>query len=242
MILWFKPIVFCCVAVLIGAGCAPQYANPSFPIEPDEAKSRLDDLKSSKKRLDRPLILLGGFLDPGIGPATYRKVLGKFLEGEMIAISFADRSSFESCRERVIARVDENFPTDDPDRTIEVDVIGESMGGLVAMFCALDDPQLGRTLRIRNLYTIASPLRGARLAERAPFLLNSMQRDMKPGSALYQRIENSPIDYQIYSYTRLDDDIVGEMYTSAPNRGVWWVENLPGQPAHFGALFSVARE
>lgn len=223
-------------AISLGAGCQSSYPNPSFPIDLKEARGRLNDLQLSRRKLDRPLLVLGGFLDPGIGPSTYRKLLGLYVEGEIIPMSFADRGSFESCRERVIARVDEKFPTDDPSATVEVDVIGESMGGLIAMFSALDDPQLGRRLRIRNLYTISSPLRGAKMTLRLPLLLNSMQRNMKPGSLLYQRMEKSEIDYQIFSYTRLEDDIVGEEFASAPHRGVWWVDNPPGEPAHIGAM------
>lgn len=224
------------VMIALCVGCASTYPNPSFPIDSKEARTRLDELKKSKKQLERPLLVLGGFLDPGIGPATYRKVLGQYVEGDIITMSFANQSSFEACRERVISGVDQKFPTVDPDQTIEVDVLGESMGGLVAMFSALDDPELGRRLRIRNLYTISSPLRGAKLAQRSPFLFNSMQKNMKPGSPLYQKIESSRIDYQIFSYTRLNDDIVGEEFASAADHGVWWVDNPHGEPAHVGAM------
>src|SRR5688572_23304286 len=84
------------------SGCTSKYPNPSFPISPDEAKARLEELKSSKKPLTRPLLVLGGFFDPGIGTAAYRRLLSGYVEGDIIPINFADRLSFESCRQRVI--------------------------------------------------------------------------------------------------------------------------------------------
>ena len=52
----------------------------------------------------------------------------------------------------------------DDSTTYEVDVIGQSMGGLIAVYAALDDPTLGKRVKIRRLYTICSPLQGAKLA------------------------------------------------------------------------------
>ncbi|HQY89820.1 MAG TPA: hypothetical protein PK402_14295, partial [Tepidisphaeraceae bacterium] len=195
------------------------------------------ELKSTKKQLDRPLIVLGGYLDPGIGTFLMERTLKQYVEGEIITVTFLDCFSFEACRERVMQMMDERFPNDDPNETVEVDVIGESMGGLIGVYSAMSDPELGKRLRIRNLYTISSPLTGATVAELAPFTLYSLQRDMKPGSEFYAKLAEAEADYQLFSYTRLDDEIVGEQYTSAPGRGVWWVDNPSGERSHVGAMF-----
>src|SRR5579871_3165746 len=48
------------------AGCATQKANPSFPMPLDQAREDLKRMESSPRLLDRPLVVVGGFLDPGI--------------------------------------------------------------------------------------------------------------------------------------------------------------------------------
>src|SRR3954463_15679345 len=57
-----------CAITLIAwiAGCASDPINPSFPTNLETAKSDLKRIESSPQPLDRPLVVVGGFLDPGI--------------------------------------------------------------------------------------------------------------------------------------------------------------------------------
>jgi len=200
-----------------------------------EASARLDRYADDRVKLDRPLVILGGFLDIGWGPAIYKSRLQKYFDGRIIVITFFDLYDFESCRNRVWARVDKELGVVSKDYTVEVDVIGQSMGGLVGMFSEIDEPTLSKRLNIKRLYTISSPLQGSRLAAKLP-AINNLHRDMRPRSDFYKRLFKHPIDYELVSYTRLNDQTVGEEYAAAPGRRVWWVDNPTGEPSHVGAF------
>lgn len=247
------------LAVITGASCTPDrpannslqavtplpiasprphqpFANPSFPISSDEAQHRLLELQKQPKKLERPLVILGGFLDPGFGPDRWKRSLGNVVSGQIITITFADLYSFQSFRERVVKTLDDALGPASPTETAEVDVIGQSMGGLVALYSALNDPALGKRVRIHSLFTISSPLTGAKLAMLTPFNVFSYQADMRPDSNLYRRINKQKFNFPIYSYTRLDDTTVGEMFASLPGLGLWWLDNPPGERAHVGVF------
>jgi pimeloyl-ACP methyl ester carboxylesterase len=213
---------------------APLDFNPSFPITAVEARERMRDLQAQPKPLQRPLVILGGFLDPGFGPDRWKAVIDRSVDGTIITITFSDLYSFQSFRERVVKTLDEQVGDVDPDQTVEVDVIGQSMGGLTALYSSLDDPKLGKRLRIKRLFTISSPLTGSKLAMLTPFNVFAYQADMRPESLLLRRITAAKYDFPIYSYTRLDDTTVGEMFASLPGIGVWWLDNPPGERAHIG--------
>jgi len=227
-------------AVLIAlSGCAATATTPpngSFTATPAEAKLALSEMRRDPKPLDRPLVVLGGFMDFGVGPAMYVRRLAPHVDGRCVTVVYPTATSFDETRRRTVAAVDRAFGRGtDPDQTVEVDVVGQSMGGLVAMHAALRDPTLGRRLNVRRLYTISSPLQGAKLAQRAGYLA-PLHRDMRPGSRLYRRLASEPIDYELVSYTRLDDRTVGERFAAAAGRGVYWLANPPGQVAHWGAF------
>lgn len=213
--------------------------NPSFPITVDEASRKLAVEAKAPKKLDRPLIILGGFLDIGIGPTFYANRLERYVSGDILRVAFFDCADFPSCRQRIVDRIDHAFGEFSGRETIEVDVIGQSMGGLVGFYSAMNDPRLGKRLKIRRLYTISSPLQGANRAERMPKFLDvwPLVRDMRPGSALYDRIAKAKFDFDLISYTLTDDHVVGERYASLPGRGVWWLDSTPIGNAHAGADF-----
>jgi hypothetical protein len=59
---------------------------------------------------------------------------------------------------------------------------------------------------------------------------------MRPGSELSKRLADAPRDYELVSYTRLGDQIVGEQFASLPGTALWWVPGVPGQSSHAGAF------
>lgn len=210
--------------------------NPSFPVTREQASTLLKAEAVAPRQLDRPLVILGGFLDFGVGPLYQAKRLSPYVRGEPIRISFADCITFEACRHRVVNTLDRLLGEAGPKETVEVDVIGQSMGGLVAMFSAMDDPSLGKRVHIRKLFTIASPLQGASRAARIPINVMPLARDMRPGSDFYAKLATHPIDYDIASYTRLDDWAVGERFAAAAGHSVYWVDTPPFESAHVGAF------
>jgi pimeloyl-ACP methyl ester carboxylesterase len=153
-------------------------------------------------------------------------------------VSFTFCNTFDACRQRVIATVEKEFPSADPNQTVEVDVIGLSMGGLVGRYCATLPSTAGdKRLRIHTLYTAASPHRGALRAEQWPRLLK-MQGDMTPGSDFYRRLEAAEreVSYELVPYVRLGDTTDGPQYAAPTGRTPWWVPNRPGDFAHVGTM------
>src|SRR6185369_10092730 len=115
------------------------------------------------------------------------------------AISYTFGTRFDTLARTVIERVEATWPSDNPEETVEVDVVGVSMGGLVARWAALPPADrfregaahnpgaTGKRLRIRNLYTLGTPHRGAILANLiAP---DPIARDMRAGSGFLRTLD-----------------------------------------------------
>src|SRR5687767_10723716 len=150
-------------ALILFGGCTAP-ANPSFPLTVSDAQGALKEMASDPKALARPVVVLGGYHDPGLGALVWGREVRRWSRGaRVIDVSFALHRDFEQCRRDVIAAVDDALPSDNPEATTEVDVIGVSMGGLVARYAAVPRPG-ERRLRIARLFTIAAPHRGAAMA------------------------------------------------------------------------------
>lgn len=231
--------VFTLLSALGCAATAAEQTNPSFPITREEAAAMLRaEAKTKPVPLDRPLVICGGIIDPGFGPAFYANEVSNYVGGKpIVRVAFADCVSFPSCRRRLVNAIDQQLGKGtDPDATIEVDVIGQSMGGLVARYSAVDDPSLGRRVKIRRLFTISSPLNGAIRAGMMPLNLMDIVRDMRPGSAFYADLAKHPADYEVVSYSRLRDPIVGERYAALPGHTPYWLDGPWWDPPHNGAF------
>jgi pimeloyl-ACP methyl ester carboxylesterase len=194
-----------CVVVVVS--CAgPEPRNPDFPLLLDEAREQMATLESEPGHLARPVIVLAGYLAPGIGSWETARALEQLVgDARIVTVSFFFCGSFESCREKVIAAVDAAFPNSDPCWTTEVDVVALSMGGLVARDAAATptDSEQPRRLRIARLFTIGSPHRGARLAAIPCFL--RIHKDMRIGSAFIERLDRvyAQREFELYPYTQL---------------------------------------
>jgi hypothetical protein len=256
------------LAAILAAGCAarPKGVNSSFPLTAEAARADLARIARDRRPLDRPVVVLGGFADPGLGGWVVGAELRRYVRDErIVTVSFVFCDSFDACRRRVIDAVDRAFPTDDPNQTVEVDVIGLSMGGLVGRYCAADfgtpvgemapsdstssplTPALSlkgrgsnapRRLRVHTLFTASSPHLGAVRAERLPKVMR-MQEDMTPGSEFLRRLEeaeNRAAPREIVPYVRAGDDVVGAANAAPRGRVAWWVPNPPGEFAHVGAM------
>jgi pimeloyl-ACP methyl ester carboxylesterase len=200
--------------------------NPSFPITADQAHQVLQASVNNPKPLDRPLVIVGGFADPGFAAAMLASDFKAYTHDDrVIGISLGFSIREEEFRTRIMDAVDKAFPGNDPNLTTDVDVIGYSMGGLSARDAALF-PTNGRRLRIHRLFTISSPHRGAVCTSRVPFTVMKLQEQMTPGSAFLNSINNSAdanSQFPIYSYVCLGDDEVGAENASPPGMAVWWV-------------------
>jgi pimeloyl-ACP methyl ester carboxylesterase len=194
-------------------------------------------MRKSPKPFERPVLVLGGYQDPGLGPAAVCARLRSIAGGQrIIGVSYFFDGTFDECRHDVLAEIERACPSPDPGQTQEVDVIGLSMGGVVARYCAIDKPG-ERRLRIHQLFTISSPHRGAAGATALP-AMTRLHRDLCEGSAFLAALdaaEGAHRDYPIVPYVRLGDWIVGVRDAAPRGQSPWWVSTPPMENPHLGA-------
>ncbi len=230
------PTILLCVAL---AGCSSGPPNPSFPVTTRQAKTILREMRADPRPLDRPVVVIAGLLDPGLAVSSMAGTLRKATNGgdDVTTVTFFSLTTgtFDGCRDYLIRSVDEAFGDNGTDQTIEVDVIGFSMGGLVARHASRprDD---GKRLAIRRLFTICTPHRGARMADLPT--LDRRAKDMRAGSPFLAELDEAlaEADYELYTYTRLGDWIVGEENAAPPGETPWWVPTPPFSFAHLNAV------
>lgn len=206
-----------------------------------DANHELGLMAGSPKTLPRPVVLVAGWMDPGTVPIQLRRRLESCtLSPQTAGASFFFTASFPACREKLVRAVESKWPSGNADETIEVDVIAHSMGGLVSRYSSLPRgtagfPErltpTGKRLKIRNLYTIATPHTGAAVAWLSFF--DPKARDMKPGSPFLIALEKTRrLQPTIYAYGRGGDWVAGLRHTSLPDAPFQWVPWSPGSLSH----------
>lgn len=216
-------------------GCAARPINSSFAASESEAKQIIDEIEENARPLDRPVVVMAGWADPGfvnsywVGQLRKAGAVGERVRG----FKFVFKGDFDKCRDHVVSAVQAAWPSDDPAWTNEVDVIAFSMGGLVARYCASprfvaadsdEDSRDKRRLKIRNLYTISTPHLGAVMAGVPTF--DRRVIDMRAGSDFLRHLDEAlaDADYTLTAYTRLGDPIVGTTRTAPLGVTAWWVD------------------
>lgn len=222
--------------LLLESCCVGETRNPDFPLTFQEARERFTSLEKTPGQLQRPVVILGGYLDPGLGSWWVKRELRRLLgPGPLLNVNFFFCCSFAECREKLLREVEAAFPCDDPRRTTEVDVVALSMGGLVARHAAVapdhNDAERKR-LRIARLFTISSPHRGANLAAIPCFL--TLHTDMHKESEFLAQLalEYARRDYELYPYARLRDWIVGAENTAPEGETPLWLSPRAFTPSH----------
>ena len=217
-------------------GCASDPVNPSFPTQLEAAKDDLKRIEASPMSLDRPLVVVGGFLDPGIAASWLKAEFSSLTaDRRIVQVELFDCGSLQECREKIVHAVDKAYPSDSADVTREVDVIGVSLGGLAARY-ASSPVGRGKRLAVAHLFTISSPLRGAKLAEDLPLLI-PFQAELRPGSAEMKALNAWEAGYPTYSYICLGDDIIGDENAAVSGRTAWWLSKAPMADVHGGAFY-----
>lgn len=215
------------VAGVMLAGCVSTGPdNPRFLISNKDVYEDRRRMQREAVQLDRPVVVIGGYRGPSpIARLTAHKLerMTSTREDDFLDISiwFVDDSA--EMVNKVVDEVAAAFGTnEDETETIEVDVVGISTGGLVARAAAIAEE--GRpTLRIRRLFTIATPHRGADLAERvAP---DDAARDLRSGSEYLDRLNEvyaAGVDYELIPYGVIGDGVVGVVNSAPPGELPIW--------------------
>jgi hypothetical protein len=217
-------------------GCAVP-SNPSFPLTRRQARLDLDTMARNPKRAARPVLFLGAYMDVGYATSELKAQLGRVISNDrFLTVTFINCASFDECRRRVIEKVERELPSRDTRRTVEVDVVGVSMGGLVGRYAA--QPSLSdKQLRVVRLFTIATPHRGAMLGTN--MYIDPLARQMRSGSSFIEQL-NRPANrgsYQLVPYVWTNDNIVGAGNAAPPRRNPWWLPPVAFLAPHIGPMY-----
>lgn len=201
--------------------------NPDFRAPEGGLRAEWDRMREKPTGLVRPLVLFSGWRAPrwpvALLGARLRALTGAG-EERTLAVNFAMCWRFETAIARAIAAVEGRWPCADPERTIEVDVIGVSMGGIVARAAAgiMARPGARKRLRIARLFTLATPHRGAPIAKR--LCPDATARDMRPGCDFLRRLSAAPMSHELVCYARLGDWWVGASNAAPEGRDPIWLD------------------
>ena len=214
----FAVCAFMAAAMTLGSGCMNCTTNPRYPEPAAEASLRLAQYAQSPSVPERPILVLGGYMDPGFASGSLERALRRACgpDTEIVAVSFGDCTSMAQCRDRLMAAT-RALRAARPECAF--DVVANSMGGLIARYSALPEDEIARCglpspaqagmLRIHHLYTICTPHRGALMAE-GP-LGSPMTKDMRPGSRFLSCLDSAlpSAPYGLTCFARAGDSIVG---------------------------------
>jgi len=214
-------------AALAAGGCVavgPQ--NPGWPYtDPDRVAAEKRRLREGPVGVDRPVVVVTGYASVPPMAASFAREMEELTGADEKMFVPIDMFFINDMRDGVdvlLRELNERYPHPSDEETIEVDVVGISMGGIVAKLAA--EPEEGRPrLNINTLYTLGAPHRGADLANANP--MDQAAQDLMYKSIMLVKLhENMPRrGYELVPYAILSDDLVGPR-NSAP-WGVWpvWV-------------------
>jgi hypothetical protein len=232
------PLLIGLTLCLFLAGCiARSDVGPAgSAVTRTSAAAALDTYAEKNVPLRRPVVVLSGYHTLPIHAAPLASDIARSTSGrreDVLVVSYPLAMSIDDAVDSVIEEVEERWPSPDPAATVEVDVVGISMGGIVARWAALpparrlrgDQPAAAaasKRLRVARLFTFASPHRGARLAQ--SLAIDDAAVDLKPGSALLRTLDQADRPYELVCYAHTGDLIVGATRTAPPGMHPIWTE------------------
>ncbi|MEM1329291.1 MAG: hypothetical protein AAGG07_01890 [Planctomycetota bacterium] len=194
----------------------------------EEVRSLQEEMEADPKPLRRPVVLLSGYRAPptmiGALESRLRRLTGASSEN-MLAITYSFDGDIDDIADNVVERVEREWPSEDPEWTVEVDVVAISMGGLVGRAAADDPAKRGaarKRLNAARIFTLASPNNGAKSANLLS--LTPAANDMKPGSEWLAELNGRLGEqrYELIPYAQLNDVIVGARNTTPPGMDPYW--------------------
>ncbi len=199
------------------------YTNPAFHLEPAAVEADLARMRASPQPLHRPVVILGGWHSPGIANWGVGSLLWPCTSGrrdDFLSITYPWRLRLRSAAGAAHRQIASAGLAGS-----DIDLIGISMGGLLARALAGNVFGLG-PLRVRRVFTIASPHRGATIA-RVVFP-DPAAWDMRPGSKFLARLNEAAVPYELHCYGALRDWWISAGNTAPPGIHPHWVDVAPG--------------
>jgi hypothetical protein len=241
-----RPFLLVFLLLLLPGCIALPEQNASLGLTRSDATLERERMVAGPVKLQRPVVVLNGYRGlPTLANRVARK-LCEITSGkreDFLAISYWTSTDLDAIAAKVVRKVEEAWPSDDPEQTVEVDVVAVSMGGVVARWAAMapedrvrgaaegtaggDKSKSGRKahgkrLRIARVFTISSPHGGALMANLiAP---DAAARDMRTGSPFLAAMDRTLPDanYDMVCYAQTNDKMVGALHASPAGHGVIW--------------------
>jgi pimeloyl-ACP methyl ester carboxylesterase len=189
-----------------------------------EARADARRMRSDHRPLARPVVIIAGYRAPRIAALRLEWMLRPLTSAgprDFCCVSYAHAGTVERARDCVVQGI--NAWLRGRDGTSEIDVVGVSMGGLLARSLhARPHAALG-ALRIARLFTLSTPHRGATLAR--AIALDPAARALRPGSAFLQELDEhwARDPHEVRPYALLSDWWVGARNCAPPQRGSHWL-------------------
>jgi hypothetical protein len=239
------------IAALLGGCVSVGPDNPAIKVSESQASDLLRKMERDPKPLARPVVVLGGYRGPesetnGIMATLADATSGKV--SDFAAVSYRWYDDLDEICDKIVREVNAKFPSKDPASTIEVDVVGISLGGLAARWAAIppeervrqgemawrreDGTMPTKRLKIVRLYTVVAPHQGVTMSS---FLLppGGVLADMGADSGVVttvnRRLAEGKSTYEVVAYGSPRDSISGDANFAPPGmKAVWTGGNLTG--------------
>lgn len=199
--------------------------NPDFHLDRAGMDAERARMRADPRPVARPVIVLAGWRSPGVQGWGLSDKLIPLTSGraeDYISVSYARAGDVRAAARRARAVAAERLARRSAEPAPEVDIIGISMGGLVARLLAAEGDSTG--FRMRRLFTIATPHAGAGLARW--IRPDRATRDMRPGSPFLERLDAGleSAGFELVCYAQLRDWWVGARRTAPPGAGSHWID------------------
>src|SRR5262245_39969257 len=153
--------------------------NPQFHMDEEALAAESARMAREPRGLERPVVILGGWHSPGVANWSVESILRPHTSGragDFLSITYPFKMSVGGAADAAVRAMRERGMWDR-----ELDIVGVSMGGVIARALAAGTFGHGDP-RVRRIFTIAAPHRGAKVARVA--LLDRCAWELRPKSRL----------------------------------------------------------
>jgi pimeloyl-ACP methyl ester carboxylesterase len=198
--------------------------NPDFDIDQTALEAEIARMSHDPRALERPVVVLGGWHSPGVANWSVESVVRSLTSAkadDFLSITYPLKWTLQSAAGSVL----EAMRRRGIDQT-EVDLIGISMGGVIARGLAAG--MFGQApLRVCRIFTLATPHRGAKITR--VVCPDPCAWAMRPDSRFLERLNAERNGgHELFCYGVLRDWWIGAPNTAPPGMHPYWLDAQAG--------------